>query len=251
MVKELFGHRGAAYEAPENTLAGFNYAWKIGVRSFELDVRLSADRELVVLHDESLQRTAGVAQNVGELSAAELAGLKASGLFPAWRGPTGVPRLEEALQVFARDAQSWELEIKSDAPPNLEILCPRLAALVERFAIAERVVITSFDPTALEIMRHVAPHLRRGFISRYDQPEHIAAAVRLGCYRAGIPLHHSSKEMVQAAHAAGLNVCGWQGDSPEMLATLLDWGVDAITSNRPSLALEYLRARGQLDSAPA
>ncbi len=93
-------------------------------------------------------------------------------------------------------------------------------------------------------MRRIAPGLRRAFISHYDQPEHLETALRLGCYRACIPLHHSNKATVQAAHAAGLNVTGWLGDTTEKLEALLDWDVDAITSNRPSLALSFLRQRG-------
>ena len=244
MIKDLLGHRGAAYEAPENTLAGFAYAWSIGVRSFELDVRLSADRQLVVLHDESLQRTAGVARKVGELTAAQLAELNATALFPGWHEKAIIPTLEAVLETYAQRAQSWEIEIKTAPPENLEILCPQLAEQIQRFEIAGRVVVTSFDRHALEIMRRIAPDLRRGYISHYDRPEHLEAALSLGCYRAGIPLHHSDKATVQAAHAAGLNVAGWQGDSFQMLETLLDWDVDTITSNRPSLALDFLHKRG-------
>ena len=246
MVKDLFGHRGAAYEAPENTLTGFAYAWKIGVRSFELDVRLSADQQLVILHDESLQRTTGVAHKVGELTAAQLAELNATGLFPGWHEKATIPLLEDVLKTYARELKSMEIEIKSTSPENLEVLCPKLVEQIERFEIANRVVVTSFDPHALGIVRRIAPDLRRAFISHYDRPEHLETALRLGCYRACIPLHYSNKATVQAAHAAGLNVTGWQGDSVEMLETLLDWDVDAITSNRPSLALDFLRKRGIL-----
>lgn len=244
MVKELFGHRGAAYEAPENTLTGFAYAWKIGVRSFELDVRLTADQQLVILHDENLQRTTGVAQKVGELTTAQLAELNATGLFPGWHEKATIPLLEDVLQTYAQDLKSMEIEIKSTSHENLEILCLKLVEQIERFEIANQVVVTSFDPQALEIVRRIAPGLRRAFISHYDRPEHLETALRLGCYRACIPLHYSNKATVQAAHAAGLNVTGWQGDSVEMLETLLDWDVDAITSNRPSLALDFLRKRG-------
>ena len=246
MVKELFGHRGAAYEAPENTLTGFAYAWKIGVRSFELDIRLSSDHQLVILHDENLQRTAGKTQNVGDLTAVQLSELNATGLFPGWHERAIIPLLEEILILYAQQAQSWEIEIKPAAPESLQIICPKLAEQIYRFDIANRAVVTSFDPHALEVMHSIAPDLRRGYISRYDRPEHLETAIRLGCYRAGIPLHHSNKAMVQAAHAAGLTVTGWQGDSLEMLETLVEWGVDAITTNRPSLALDLLHKRGLL-----
>lgn len=246
MVTDLLGHRGAAYEAPENTLAGFAYAWKIGVRAFELDVRLSADQQLVIMHDESLKRTAGVDRKVGELTVAQLAELNATALFPGWHEKAVIPTLEAVLESYAQGLQSWEIEIKTAPPADLEVICPKLVEQLRRFEIAGRVVVTSFDQHALEIMRRIAPDLRRGYISHYDRPEHLETALQLGCYRAGIPLHYSNKATVQAAHAAGLNVAGWQGDSLEMLETLLDWDVDSITSNRPSLALDFLRKRGIL-----
>lgn len=246
MTIDLLGHRGAAYEAPENTLTGFAYAWNLGVRSFELDVRLSADQQLVILHDESVQRTTGVARQVGELTAAQLTALNATARFPEWHEKAIIPTLETVLETYAQKLHSWEIEIKSAPPENLEILCPKLVEQIRRYAVQERVVVTSFDPYALDIMRRIAPDLRRGFISRYDHPKHLEIALSLNCYRAGIPLQYSDQATVQAAHAAGLNVAGWQGDSVEMLETLLDWEVDSITSNRPSLALDFLGKRGLL-----
>ncbi len=126
MVQDLLGHRGAAFEAPENTLAGFAYAWRNGVRSFELDVRLSADQQLVILHDESLERTTGIQRKVGELSAAQLTELNAPGLFPDWPEKATIPLLEEVLRAYSRDLKSWEIEIKTTTPENLEIICPKL-----------------------------------------------------------------------------------------------------------------------------
>jgi glycerophosphoryl diester phosphodiesterase len=185
-----------------------------------------------------------VAKTVGELTCAQLSDLNANHLFPDWAEKAYIPRLSEVLQAYAHKLENWEIEIKSDTPENLETVCPQLISAIERFGIAEQVVVTSFNPLALEIVRRLSPGLRRAFISHYDQPEHLQTALRLGCYRACIPLHHSQKAIVQAAHAAGLNVTGWLGDTEEMIETLLDWDVDAITTNRPSLALAFLRQRG-------
>jgi glycerophosphoryl diester phosphodiesterase len=246
MLRELLGHRGAAFEAPENTMAGFAHAWKAGVRSFELDVRLSADDQLIVLHDENLSRTTGLQGRVGDFTASQLAEMDARCTCPDWPEKTGIPCLEEVLERYARELKTWEIEIKADMPARLEILCRKLVSTIERYGIAERAVVTSFDPTALEIMTRLAPEQRRGFISNFNQPEHLETALRLGCFRICIPLHHSNKKTARGAHAAGLNLTGWLGDSEDAIDTLLDWEVDAITSNRPSLALHYLHLHGLL-----
>src|SRR5262245_48572737 len=89
----IFGHRGAKGEAPENTLSGFSYARSVGVEAFELDVHLSADHELMVIHDATVDRTTNGNGPVAGFTAAELAALDARAGFAAWGVPVGVPRL--------------------------------------------------------------------------------------------------------------------------------------------------------------
>ncbi len=241
MLQELLGHRGAAGEAPENTITGFQHAWEVGVRSFELDIRISSDHQLVVLHDESLLRTAGIDRKVWEVSAPELAEIETLMAFPKWPKKTGVPRLNDVLELFGSQAISWELEIKNTTKEKMEMISTLLVRMIAEFDLQERVVITSFVPEALFLMSRLTPNLRRGFISRYDKSEDLKTAQTLGCYRTCIPLRDSKKETVKEAHAMGFNVTGWLGDSAEMIGILLDWDVDAITTNQPTLAIDYLR----------
>lgn len=140
-----------------------------------------------------------------------------------------------------------EIEIKRDEPERLEILAAKLVELLELLPQKERLTITSFDTNALVIMSHIAPHFSRGYIGAYDTPAFLQTALELECTQAGIPLMTGSKEMVREAQKNGLRVTGWPGDSPEQLQTLADWGVEAITSNYPSIALPFLRERGLLD----
>lgn len=242
MRKILFGHRGAAGEAPENTLDGFAHARQIGVRAIELDVRLSADEQLVVIHDATVDRTTNATGSVSNLAAAQLMRVDARGSCPTWRSPVGVPLLSEVLQAY-HDFDAFQLEIKTDTPSRLEALAARLIAQVEHFQIAERVVVTSFDPAALVIVRRFAPLVRRGFIGAYDGDRDLDTALQLDCWNACTPLTTSSKRMVHAAQASGLHVTGWLGNTVADLETLLDWGVDSITSDYPSVAIRFLRGR--------
>jgi len=241
MLQELLGHRGSAGEAPENTITGFQHAWDVGVRSFELDVRISSDQQLVVLHDESLLRTAGIDRKVWEFSSTELSEIETRMIFPNWPKKTGVPRLYDILELFGGRAVSWELEIKSTAKEKMEMISALLVRMIEQFGLQERVVITSFDPEALFLVSRLNPNLRRGFISHYDKPDDLKTAQTLGCYRTCIPLRYSNKETVKNARAMGFNITGWLGDTAEMMRILLDWDVDAITTNQPTLAIDYLR----------
>ena len=112
MIKILYGHRGAAGHAPENTLDGFLYARQIGVRAFELDVRFSADDQLVVIHDETLERTTHTIGRVRDFTVAQLNALDACA---SWPNPAGVPSLVAVLQSH-HDLPAFQIEVKTDTP---------------------------------------------------------------------------------------------------------------------------------------
>jgi len=262
----LFGHRGAAFEAPENTMAGFRHAVAEGVRAIELDVRLTRDGELAVAHDASLARTAGMDRAVADIDSAELRAVDASKGCAAWKGPgdVGVPLLGEVLAELNASVDDWQIEIKTDLPARLERVCALVSDIVAAEGLDDRVVVTSWDPLALEIMLARHPRLRRGLIAWYrdgrgpelgtapvatasrvrEAAEDLAEARRLRAYNACIPLRTSSKSAVDLAHAAGMTVTGWLGDSEEQLEELVGWGVEMITSNVPGFALPWLRRRG-------
>ena len=239
----LFGHRGARGEAPENTLPGFAHAYAAGVRAFELDVRLTANDRLAVLHDATVDRTTNGRGAVSTFTSARLARLDARADFGDWPEPCGVPLLDEVLEAYATNVR-FAIEIKSDTPGRLERVATLVGGAIARFGIQERVAITSFDATALELMRIAAPHVPRVYIGAYDTPAFLETALALGCVQADIPLKRSSVEMVRAAQAVGLRVVGWLGNTREDLAALLEWSVDGIPTDHPTMALSYLQERG-------
>ena len=89
----------------------------------------------------------------------------------------------------------------------------------------------------------MSPEIPRAYISRYDTPAFLATALSLECAGACIPHKTSSKATVDEAHATGLHVTGWLGDTQWELRLLLDWAVESITSDYPSVALKYLHAQ--------
>ena len=242
----LYGHRGARGEAPENTVAGFEYARRLGINAFELDVRLTADGRLAVIHDAKVDRTTDAIGEVATFSAAQLALLDARGRFRDWPMPCGVPILDDVLASIGLD-ERLEIEIKTDSPARLEQVCDRLVASAERYKLAGRATFSSFDPTALDILSHRAPEWPRGYIGAFDGPQWLETALTHGCTQVDVPVTSGSKQIVRAAHTCGLRVTGWPGNTAEQLTTLVDWGVDGITTDYPSLALPFLRERGLLE----
>lgn len=235
----LFGHRGAKGEAPENTVEGFLHARCLGITSFELDIRLTADDQLVLMHDSTVDRTTSASGPVSEFTAADLAAVDARAEHPDWPNRVGVPTLAAVLEAVP-DAAEWELEIKTDTRERLARICELLPPIVERFGLRDRVKVSSFDPVALELIAASAPHLARAFIAAYDAPDSLETALRLGAVRAGTPLASSSAEMVRAVQNAGLEATGWPGNTEDGIRTLLNWGVDNITTDYPTLAMRVV-----------
>ena len=238
----LFGHRGAAGEAPENTLTGFAHAVRVGVRAFELDVHLTLDGELVVIHDNSPLRTTGMAGSVEEFRTAELTALDARQPHPDWPEAAPIPTLYQVLTAFP-DMDAYQIEIKRAAPEKLPAICRRLVEVIHETGVTERVEISSFDPAALAAMREVAPELRRAYIGAYDSPAWIEQALALGCSGACIPHRSTTPEVVQLAHQHHLAITGWPGNREEELALLSTWNPSAITTDYPTRALAFLRAQ--------
>lgn len=243
---DLFGHRGAAGEAPENTLAGIEYAFGLGVRCLEFDVHLTADGDLAVIHDEALDRTTDGKGHVGGYSMEELRRFDAGKLFPGFEGAR-IPSLSELLDAWGGRMRRFQLEIKPDRPFILDMVCRKVADEISSRGLGDKIVVTSFDPYALKRIAMLLPSQRRGLICMTYRESDVRLAKALGCYNTCIPLRMGgSKALVDLAHSLGLEVTGWLGNAVEDIDELLTWGVDSITTNYPSTALPYLRSLGLL-----
>lgn len=238
---QIIGHRGAKGEAPENTVAGFAYARAIGLTGVEFDVRLSRDHALVVIHDNTVNRTTNAIGPVADFTATELGELDARATHPAWPEPVGVPTLAEALDVIAQ-FDTIQFEIKSDTPERMGLVASGVLREIEQRALARQSIVTSFDPLAVQIIQQLAPEQNRAFIGRHDDPDIVATALRLGCTQANLhQFRKTSAGLVAKAHAAGLRVGGGPCDTVEELQRAIEWGMDSVTSDEPSALLRHLQ----------
>ncbi|MBV1921576.1 MAG: glycerophosphodiester phosphodiesterase, partial [Pseudomonadales bacterium] len=112
----IVGHRGARQEAPENTLDGFRLLRSLNIHHVELDLHLSKDNQLVVVHDKTVDRTTAHSGYVSDFTAANLAKMNAAHHFPNWDCHSGIPLLDEILAEW-QELKSIQLEVK---PPNKE-----------------------------------------------------------------------------------------------------------------------------------
>lgn len=241
----VIGHRGARGEAPENTLAGLEYARRLGVVAFEVDIRLSADGQAVLLHDETVDRTTDGSGRAADLTVRELSELDARVEFPDWPEKVRVPTLDEALSIL-HDAKLLHLEIKSDSPERLEGLCQQVVDLVRKHSLAGRAAMLSFEPVVLEIMRRIAPEQPRALIGSYDSEDFVQKALQLGCAGACMGFQSTTADIVKLARSSGLWVTVWTVNDLDELGAVLDWDIAGVATDVPGKVISFLRRRGCL-----
>jgi glycerophosphoryl diester phosphodiesterase len=230
----IIAHRGAAAEAPENTLAAFDLAIERGAEGIEFDVHLSSDDVPVVIHDPCLERTTSGRGRVRDHGAAFLRRLDAGTWFnkryplQARTQNTGlrIPSLREALDwVRERKCQAFvEIKEGGDVYPGIE------ARVVEEIAqadVASRSTVISFDFPTLQCCRKLNGDLRLGIL--FPRPLHALSQAR-AISAASLHPHwiFSSPRFVQHTHRAGLQVVVWGVDHPEFLQQQISSGIDAL-----------------------
>lgn len=232
----MFAHRGGAALAPENTIAAFDNAQALGADGIELDVRLSQDGAVVVHHDPTLERTTTLRGAVADRRAGELE-------------TAGVPTLARVLERYPDARVIIELKVNSAE------LARGVVADVRAAGAGPRVCVGSFWLAVLRAVRALDPGLatsaareevrwalyrswcrwpsRTSSYSGYQIPE------RSGLTRV------VSRRFVRDAHRAGLGVQVWTVDTPTDARRLLEWGVDALITDRPDLIIPVVREAPQ------
>lgn len=235
----LIGHRGARGEAPENTLSGFRYLRRLGVLAVELDIQVSADGELVVIHDGFLERSTLGSGQVCEKSALELAAVDACHrAFPEWPEREGVPALRSVMDVI-RDFEHVQFEVKARTEEDSRLIAEKFPPLWREFGFGNRGYTTSFNPRYLQLVRESAPEIPRGFLFESGfEGDPVAAALALGCHSIGPHQQRCTKTLIEQAHAAGLQVSTWTVNEPARMQELLNDGADSLISDVPTLALQ-------------
>ncbi|MET9604659.1 glycerophosphodiester phosphodiesterase [Streptomyces sp. NPDC006512] len=240
----VIAHRGASHEHPEHTLAAYRQAIADGADALECDVRLSADRRLVCVHDRRVERTSDGRGVVSALTYEELSALD----FGAWKGDGHAGArvllfedlLREALAADRPVGLAVETKHPSRAGGRLEA---ELVRLLREYGLADgasgRVEVMSFSRNALTRMHRLAPGLPAVYLmERRLRPARPPYATHAG---PGIELVRRDPGLVGRLKAKGLAVRVWTVDEPEDVELCVRLGVDAIITNRPRDVRKLLR----------
>jgi len=223
-------HRGASSLAPENTLAAFIKAADLGADGLELDVQLSKDGKLVVIHDEQLDRTTNGKGLVKDYTLAELKELDAGSWFSPQFSGQRILTLEEVFAEF--QGMHINIEIKSGVIlyPGIE---KAVLDLVQEWKAEDRVLISSFNHYSLAECQKLNPEIRTGILYMAGLYQPWEYAKKLGCYSIH-PLFYGVKpEIIQGCKEHKLAIYAWTVDDSQHMSTLLKGGVEAIITNRP------------------
>lgn len=234
----LIAHRCGGALAPENTLAGLGIAARLGCVAVEFDAMLSADGVPLLIHDETLERTAGVTGRVAALPAAALLATDVGRRHhPAFGGET-LPSLDAALRRCHTLGLAVNLEIKP--AEGFEVATGReigraLAALPP--ALRPALLLSSFSADALASAAERVPDLPRAFLVEAFHTDAIDTARRLGCAALNLSRQGLAPAHVAAVSGAGLRCLVYTVNCPDEARRLAAWGVAGVFSDRPDLLL--------------
>ncbi len=229
----LFGHRGARGLAPENTITSFSIAISYGVDGVELDVHLSKDGHVIVMHDDKVDRTTDGKGYIKDLTLNEIKSLDAGSKFSQRFKGEKVPTLEEVFESF-KDKILYKVEIKhsSEIYPGIE---KKVVDIIKRYNLQKKVQIISFDFDSLKIVKELDPTISVGIIIEGRPLWYIDIAKKLGAewIHAFYGLVYSSKD-IEGAHAHGIKVGVWTLNDEQSINAFCKMGVDDITSDYPN-----------------
>ncbi|HPR32876.1 MAG TPA: glycerophosphodiester phosphodiesterase family protein [Prolixibacteraceae bacterium] len=227
----VIAHRGASYLAPENTLASINLAWELGADAVEIDVHLSADMRIMVIHDPNTKRvsTWDVSFTVAESTAEQLRAMDVGSHKSAKYAGEKIPFLEEVLETVS-EGKFLVIEIKCG-----EEIIPYLKKAVDESGKMEQLVFISFDWETILAAHEAFPQNRSYYLKMlpFGLASKMRKAAELGL--TGVNLYHGiiNPELMKKASLLGLEVLAWTVDNPATVLRLEKLGVKAITTNRP------------------
>jgi glycerophosphoryl diester phosphodiesterase len=252
----VIAHMGGDGVWPGDTLYAFDQAVNLGVDALDMDAHITLDGQIVLIHDESVNRTTDGSGQMGQMTLAELKQLDAAYKWSPDDGKTfpyrgqgiTIPTLEEVFRKYP--LMRYLIEIKLTEIPIAQPFCD----LIHKYGMQDRVVVASFHDDAMRMFREDCPDvatsaaktevtafvlLSKVGLSNLISPGYESLQVPYDTSESyGIPV--MTETFIQAAHAKNLKVEPWTVDDPELMKLYSSWGVDGIDTDRPDLMMQVM-----------
>lgn len=242
-----FAHRGASGDYPENTLLAFKEGIKRGGNGIELDVHKTKDSELVVIHDEDVERTMQSKGLIKDLTLAEIRQLKCKKALFANHEECRIPTLDEVLKLVKDQEIVVNIELKTDVISYSGIE-EDVIKLIQHYGIKNKTLISSFNPQSLKKCKEIDSTIKTGFL--YYQPMddviQYAKVLQVDAIHPG--LNGVTEDLIIEAHKNQLKVNVYTVNSPTHMLRLIDAGVDGIFTDYPKLLTEILEEEREKSS---
>ena len=225
----IMGHRGAAALEPENTLLSIRKAMEIGVDAVEIDVHLSKDKEIVVIHDSTLDRTTN---GTGPVSNYTLSELKK---YDAGKGET-IPTLQQVMELTDKKV-SLVIELKEKDTEKIVV------EQIKKNKLEDNVYVISFWHRLVKNVKKMDSSIKTGVLL-VGCPVDTSIADRISADVLVMKYTFVDAEFVELSHNNGLKVFIWNIDDPNLVKPFADMGVDGIGSNNPGILVDYFRQFG-------
>ena len=246
-MSKVFAHRGWSGKYPENTMLAFEKAIELDIDGIELDVHMSKDRQLVIIHDESVNRTCNGRGFVRDMTVEELKALDASAGFAGVYGKNEIPTLREYMERVKDLPLVTNIELKTNVN-DYEGLPEMVYDMIKEYGLQDRVIISSFNHYTVMRMKAIAPELKYGFLSSswiLDIGEY--------CKKYDVPCYHPlfnncTPELVKEMKDYGLEINAYTVNLEEDIRRLCQLGIDGIIGNYPDLIKQVI---AECDAAKA
>ena len=233
----VIAHRGASSYAPENTLSAFDLPLQMEVRHIELDVDFTSDSHIVVIHDDTVDRTTNGSGPVTSHTLAALRGFDAGSWFGDQFAGERIPTFDEVLARY-KGRVHIHTEIKGHSP----FLSQRTADVIRKHGMEEQVTMTSFHHRRLEERRAYAPAWPTGWLVVEVSDAMIAQARAMGLTQLCPCAHTVTPALVRRLHAEGFVVRAWGVSTEELMQQVVQAGADGMTVNFPDTLIAYLQS---------
>ncbi|MFZ3588438.1 glycerophosphodiester phosphodiesterase [Bacillus sp. DJP31] len=234
-MTKIFGHRGAAGTHPENTMISFQEAERVGAEGIELDVQLSMNDEVVVIHDETLDRTTTGTGWVKDHSLKQIRSYDASYKFPNY-GVCKVPSLEEVFSWSQTNNLIINVELKNSSVPYIG-LEDKVIELIRRYHFENRVVISSFNHYSLVKCFEIAPEIELGVLYSERLFEPWAYAKKIGATSIHPNFRSTSNSIITSSQQNGIAVRPYTVNKQREMERLLTINCSAFITDYPEKAL--------------
>ncbi len=236
-MTKIIAHRGASGYAPENTMEAFKLAIEMGADAIETDVHLTKDGEVVIIHDEKVDRTTNGIGYVKDYDYATLETLNANNHMEQYE-TCKIPKLADLLALIKETGTLLNIELKTDFFPYPGIE-QKVLELVKEYKVEKQIIYSSFNHYSVMKMKELDPNVKIGllYMEGLYQPWHYAMQLQADALHPFYP-NCAFPDYIQECHKNKIQVNAWTVNKREDMKRLIENKVDGLITNYPDLAIE-------------